>query len=286
MSEDLHTIREENLHHVIRLMNESSRGMSLETHLNLVGFLGLWRCWNFSCEHSLIRYVEGEPAALILNCTDVDAHDAYTFYWGALPKFRNRRISLALFDACCRKLHDNGYTMLYGDSVPDRPVRRYRLLQAQPQYDFIDMQAISPALPAAEPRFEVQQIDCSLVSRVPLPQAEPIHWCQRHAFLRNAAAVLQFLGAFAEDALKAYMVVLPSPANTVLFDLRSPGSCLSAGYELLRFLVQNYRAPFTATNVRRNSYAHSLLTSAGFGVKREFSSLYRDLRTTCSTTAT
>src|ERR1700749_1734937 len=89
----------ENLPDAIHLMNESSRGMSFEYQLDTFSFLSLSRYWNFSYEHSRIGYVEGEPAVLILNCVDPSAQEAFTFYWGALPKFRSRRISLPLFDA-------------------------------------------------------------------------------------------------------------------------------------------------------------------------------------------
>jgi len=100
MSEELRPIGLHNLHDVIRLLNESSRGMSLACNLDFFSFLALARYWNFSYKHSLLGYIDGEAAVLILNCTDRAANDAYTFYWGTLPKFRRRRPSLPLFDAC------------------------------------------------------------------------------------------------------------------------------------------------------------------------------------------
>lgn len=286
MAVGLHTIGLQNLDQVIHIINESSRGMSFEYHLDTWGFLSLSRYWNFSYEHSVIGCVEDEPGALMINCTDPQVHDAYTFYWGALPNFRSRRISLPLFDECCKKLRDDGYIMLYGDAVPDRPVRRYRFIQAQPQYILVQMQAQSPNLPDTDPLFEVRKVDIGTLSQLVLPPGESLHWCQRHAFLRNAALFLQFVGAFAGDVLKAYAVVFPQSSNTTLLDLRSPESCFAPGYELLRWLlVQNYRPPFIATYVVEQSYAHHLLTAAGFRVKRQFSTLSRDLRATCSAKA-
>jgi len=285
MSPDLRTLTLQNIPDAIHVINESSRGTSLECPLDLVRFLFLSRYWNFSYAHSLIRYVENEPAAVVINCTDPEHQDAFTFYWGAVPKFRSQRRSLNLFDACCNKLHDDGYTTLHGISVPDRQVRRYRFIQAHAQHDLVDMETMTPALPAAEPRFAVRPIDIDIVSQVALPPSDSLFWCQRHSFLRNATPFFQFAGAFQGDALQAYMVVEPGSTKNAVIDLRSPESCFAAGYELLRWLLQHYQPPFTATHVLPGSYAHGLLTGAGFDVKREFSLLTRDLRATCSAKA-
>ena len=282
MSEDLRTMSPKNVQDAIDLMNQSSRRTSLNYDLDIFGFRWLARYWNFSYQHSLICYVQGEPAALMINCTDPQAHDAYTFYWGTLPRFRTRKIAMTLFDACCKKLYDDGYLILYGDSVPDRPVRRYRFIQALPQYALVDMQAQTPNLPASDPRFEVRQVDVSDLPQLDVPPGEYLHWCQRPAFLRNAAPFLKFLASFAGDVVAAYAVVLPPRSNITLTDIRSPGSCSAAGYELLRWLlVQDNRPPLTATYVFDQSYAHRLLTAAGFLVHRQFSTLSRDLRATC-----
>jgi hypothetical protein len=281
MSADLRTINLQNLPDAIRLMNESSRGMSFEWNLDLFSFLALLRYWDFSYEYSLIGYVQDEPAALIINCANPESHEAYTVYWGALPKFRTQRISLVLFNTCCKKMRDDGYFMLHGVSVPDRPVRRYRFIQAQPERNLVDMEAESPNLPAADPTLEVREIDVEALAQFPLAAGEFLHWSQRHAFLRNVAPFQQILGAFSGDILKAYAVALPRSPNTTLTDLRSTDSDLSAGYELLRWLVErNYRPPFTVNYVLEQSYAHRVLTSAGFSVKRQFSTLTRDLRAT------
>jgi hypothetical protein len=281
MSADLRTINLQNLPDVIRLMNESSRGMSFEWNLDLLSFMAFLRYWDFSYEHSLIGYVENEPAALIINCANPESHEAYTVYWGALPKFRTQRISLILFNACCKKLRDDGYFMLHGVSVPDRPVRRYRFIQAQPELSLVDMEAELPNLPAPDPNLEVREINVDALSQFPLTAGEPFHWSQRLAFLRNVAPFQQFLGAFSGNMLRAYAVALPHSSNTTITDLRSAGSDPSPGYELLRWLLHgNYRPPFTANYVFEQSYAHRLLTSAGFSVKRQFSTLTRDLRAT------
>jgi len=285
MSEELCTISLQNLSDIIRLVNESSRGTSLTSDLDLISFLSLWRYWNFSCQYSLIRYVNGEPAALVLNCADRESHDAYTFHWGALRKFRSRRLALDLMDACCEKLRDDGYTTLYGDSIPDRPVRRYRFVQGHPQHDLVELQATHPSVPAAQPPYEIRPTEIGTLSQAPLPSCAPVHWCHRHSFLESAAPFMNFFGAFSGGALHAYAAVLTSPSSTVIVDIRSPRSCLSAGHELLRFLFQTYRAPFTANFVFVRSYAHQLLTASGFGVTRHFFMLSRDLRATRPMTA-
>ena len=283
MSTDLRTLTLQNIPDAIHIFNESSRGTSLECPLNFARFLWLSRYWNFSYEHSLIRYVENEPAALMINCTDPELQDAFTFYWGVVPKFRSPRISLTLVDACATKLHDDGYTTVYAHTIPDRPARRYRFTHYHPVGDLVDMHAGSLALPAADPNYEVRSI--AVDDLCPLPPSQPVHWCQRHNFLRNAAPFFEFAGAFQGDEMQSYIVVEPHGSETVVIDLRSPESSLAAGQELLPWLSQHYRPPFVATHVFAGSYAHGLFTSAGFAVKREFSLLTRDLRATCSAKA-
>lgn len=271
----------QNLPDAIRIMNESSRGMSYEWHLDMFGFLNFARYWNVSFEHTLLGYVSGEPASLIVNCTDPEARDAYTIYWGALPQFRASRISLTLFDLSCRKLRDHGYIALHGDSVPDRPVRRYRFIQALPDSGLMDMQAETPRLPDLDPDFAIRPVPLELLSRLALPPGELFHWCQRPSFLRHAAPFLEFLGAFSGDTLQAYAVAHTQATTTSLLDIRSLNSSMPAACALLRHLSQqHYRPPFTATFVREHSFAHRLLVDAGFTIKRKFASLFRDLLAT------
>ena len=279
MPSDLRTINLQNLPDVIHIMNESSRGMSFEWNLDLFSFLAFLRYWDFSYEHSLIGYVEGEPAALIINCIDPAAHEAYTVYWGALPKFRTQRISILLFNESCKKLRDDGYFLLHGSSVPDRPVRRYRFIQASPQLSIVDMNADAPVLPDPDPTIEVRAIDVNDLANFSLAPGESLHWCQRLPFLRNIAPYQQLLGAFRENVLQAYAVSLPKARDTTISDLRSTGDDPSPGYELLRWLLTNsYRPPFTALYVFEQSYAYRILTSAGCSPTRQFATLSRDLR--------
>jgi hypothetical protein len=281
-SEELRAINLHNVSDAVHLMNESSRGMSFEYNLDMFSFLSLARYWNFSYEHSLLRYVDGEPAALILNCIDPEVHDAFTFYWGTAPKFRSRRLSLGLFDASCKRLLDSGYVLLHGDAVPDRPVRRYRFVKAESPFEIVQLQAQRPNLPAADARFQVRLIDSEMMVQLARESDQPRHWCQRHSFFRNAASFLHFVGAFAGDTLQAYAAVYPQTTNTAILDLTSSNSSLAAGHELLRWLlVQDYRPPFIATYVFEQSYAYRLFTAAGFQVKRHLSMLSRDLRITC-----
>jgi hypothetical protein len=280
-SEEICPINLQNVRDAVYLMNESSRGMSFEYNLDMFAFLSLARYWNFSYEHSLLRYVDGEPAALILNCIDLAAHDAFTFYWGAVPKFRSRKVSLSLFDVSCKHLLDSGFGTLHGDAVPDRAVRRYRFVKAQPRQKIFQLQAQRPNLPPTDPSIEVRPIAPEMITQVSGHANESQHWCQRHSFLCSAASFLHFVGAFAGDKLQAYAAVYPQTTNTALLDLVSSDSSLTGGYELLRWLlVQDYRPPFIATYVFEPSYAYRLLTTSGFQVKRHLSMLFRDLRNT------
>lgn len=283
MSSDLRTISMRNIHVAIRLINDSSQGTSLAAPLDISSFLSLSSLWNFSYKHSLISYVEDEAAAVGINCTDTATAEAYNFYWGALPSFRNQRIALALAEASSRMLHDDGYSTFWGDSVPERPVRRWRFVRFYPQHSLVNMQATSLNLGAPDSRLDIREIEAEALAKIPLLPGESFHWCQRPAFLRNAASFFQFVGAFAGNTLKAYAVVLAQSPNTMLWDLRSPDASSAAGSALLRWLLAtNYRPPLTAARVFEHSYAHRLLTTAGLVVTRRFFALSRDLRTTCS----
>ncbi len=267
----------------IRLMNESSRGMSTEYHMDFFSFLIFKGYWNISSIHSHIRYVDGTPAAFILTCTDETVREAYIVYWGAIPQFRTRQIARALFDACCDKLFADGYETLYGLSVPDRPVQRYRFIQATPQFQLFDLQAENVTLPAPDFNIQVQPIDINALVQLPIPSGECVDWSQRPNFLRHAAANLKFFGAYVGGLLKAYAVVRPDPSGSaILMDLRSLEDDLSYGFELLRHAVAPGAPPFVATNVADQSYNHRVLSQAGFNVIRRFAFLIRDLRTTCS----
>ena len=279
MSTDLRTIGLQNLEDAIHVLNESSRGMSLAYDLDTVRFLALARYWNFSYKYSLISYLDQQPVAIILNCTDEEAREAYTFYWGSLPAFRHGRTALLLFEASCRRLRDDGYLRLFGDAVPDRPLRRYRFLHAEELKVLLDMEAAAFALPPSGEHYEIRRLSAETLARVELPSAEPVHWCQRHSFLSRTSPAHEFLGAFADDRLQAYAVLGSNAGGTTLCDLRSPGACLSAGRELLRSLrARNYPLPFVATNVFEDSYSHRLLAEASFLVRKRSTALVRHLR--------
>ena len=219
--------------------------------------------------------------AIILNCTDEEAREAYTFYWGSLPAFRHGRTALLLYETACRRLRDDGYLRLFGDAVPDRPLRRYRFLHAEKLKVLLDMEAAGFALPPSGEPYEIRRLSAETVSRVELPSAEPVHWCQRHSFLSRTSPAHEFLGAFAaDDRLQAYAVVGSHSGSTIICDLRSPGACASAGRELLRSLrARNYPLPFVATNVFEDSYSHRLLADASFHVRKRSTALVRHLRT-------
>ncbi len=265
---------------LIRLLNQTSRGTSLEYHLDLFSFLALKRYWNFSYDHSLIRYVDGEAAALILVCTDPVAREAYTFYWGTLSQFRDRRLSVALFDSCCARLRQAGFDMLYGVTVPDRPVNRYRFIRAYPQHQLADLEGRGIQVPASNPEFHVQKLEAHALAGFPSAPGEHFHWCQRPTFVSNIAPFIQIPGCFAGEELKAYAVVSSQPSGTTILDLRALESNATPGYELLRWIREICQPPFVATNVFDQSYSHRLLTEAGLAVVRRFYTLTRDLRAT------
>jgi len=98
-------------------------------HVVSNGILDLFGSWPWrdigasSEQHTLLGYEDGLPAALIITATDPETREAYIVYWAALPQFRKGRTAIRLFESCCQKLYDDGYEILYGASVPDRPVR-------------------------------------------------------------------------------------------------------------------------------------------------------------------
>jgi hypothetical protein len=283
MSDEPRVLSMENLPDAIRILNESSRGMSFEWHLDLFGFLALARYWGISEQHTLLGYEAGEPAALIITSTDPHAREAYIVYWAALPQFRKHRTAIRLFESCCQKLYEDGYEMLHGASVPDRPVRRYRFIKSDAEHSVLDMEADMPKLPEPDSRFDVREIDLDTISKVALPVGEPVHWCQRNSFLKNGSIFFQFFGAFEGETLRAYSISVRNATPSTSVDFRSPDSSIAAGYELLRWISSHdYRPPMFASYAFENSYAHRLLSAAGFTIKRHFDTLIRDLRTTCN----
>lgn len=276
---DLNTIPD-----AIHVMNESSKGTSLEYHLDFFGFLALQGYWNFSSAHSLIRYIENEPVGIILVCADSNSGDAHILYWGVVAKFRTLRLAQELFEACCERLTRAGFTTLYGVSVADRPVRRYRFIRAMPQHEIFDMHAKSLHLPAPTSSCKIRPMQPAEILQIAFPDPGPYDWSQRPTFLLHAAPRLRFIGAVADTEIKAYAVVLPSNTDPLtLVDLRSSDSNLAPGYELLRHVFIGRTSPYLASNVFKQSYCHRLLTGAGFEVKRQFFSLVRDLRSTSAT---
>lgn len=281
MAEEARKLSLENVSDAIRILNESTRGMSFQWQFDFIGFMNFALYWNISFEHTLIGYFDGEPAALIINTVDPDTRSAYTVYWGSLPKFRTRRISLKLLEMSCDKLHNDGYIDLYATSVPDRPLKRYRFVRAVFDGALFDMQAEIPHLPPVDPDLVVREVDVNAISQLVPTSGERFVWVQRHTFLRGAASYLQFLGAFSGDMLMAYVVSVRKSDTTSILDLRCSESSDRAGFELIRYLAsENYRPPLRAYAIFEHSYAHRLLTAAGFTIKKQFASLLRHLPTT------
>ena len=283
MSEDLRSIGAFNIADAIQILNVSSRGMVCQYNLDFFGFLLVWGYWNLSREHSFLSYVNNEAAAMMLTSVDPESREAYTFYWGTLPKFRNPRLSFSLVNCCCQKLYEEGYLVHYGDSAPERHVNRYRHVHFLPQNTYFNMESVDPDLPPYDPSYEIRPITADELSQLPLAAGETLHWCQRPSFLKHAHAFVEILGAFQQNSLKAYAVVLTKALTTMLSDIRSPEHSFAAGRQLLRSIAsKTLRPPFKATYVFENSYAQHLLSSAGFTITNSFHTIVRDLRLTCS----
>jgi len=280
MSADIRSISVQNVSDVLRLMNESSRSTPLDFKLDIFGLLSYWDYWDFSQRYSVIQYVNQEAASIVIHCTDDNLSEVYGAYWGTLPKFRNLRIGTTLFETSCQNLRKAGYATFYGDSAPHRAPERYRCIKLQPEHSLRALETAVLNLPPVDSRYQIRPIDVSEIADMADSQ-EPRHWRQRISFLQRTAPFHRTFGAFDEDRMAAYIVTLSGPSGTLLIDLRSPISCLDAGYELLRYLVvNNHSAPFTANQVFVDSYFERLLTTTGFHTKHTFSELSRNLRET------
>ena len=281
MAEQIRSLDAETLPAALFLLNETLRGTSLEAKYDAFSFMMLARFWNFSLNHSLILYVDGEPAALAMHCVDPDSHEAYNYYWGTLPKFRNLRIALTLAEACAQKLRKDGYISVWGDSLPERPVRRWRFVHFFPKYSLYGMEVSEFQFPSAHSNLEIRTVTPDLFAGFPIPSGDGVHWCQRMKFLRHAAPFHVFLGAFRDNSLVGYAAAMLDKEIPALIDLRSVDGDLAIGYELLRQLrIMDPRIPLRAYYVFEDSYLHRLLTDAGFQNYRQFSLLCRDLPST------
>jgi len=273
----------DNMNDVVRIVNESSHGMLIEYNLDLFSFLSLSQYWQFSYDYSLVRYVDGEPAAVVLACTEPETRDGFIWYWGALPKFWRQPIALPLMQTCCERLLRDGYKTLYGVAAPDRPSRRYRFIRSQAEHTLLELIASSVHLPPRDEQFQVRALSLDdVVASLAAPN-EPVHWCQRPNFMRRVARFLHWFGAFDASGLQAYVAAMHQSDGTILADIRSQNGSLPAGYELLRWLSdQGFRFPWTAATVIEGTYAERLLTSVGFTRHKQLTTLYRDLPSTCN----
>ena len=277
MTTEVRSVSLQNLSHVVGIMNESSRGLSIEYGLTVMRFLWLARHWNFSYEQSLVYYAGERPAALILNCIDPAARDAHCFYWGAAREYWNRRVAMRLLEASCRKLQEAGYTRFHSASIPDRPPERYRSLRFGIDRNLVEMHASAMNLAGETRAFEIRKLGVESLLSLNAAAGEYVHWRQRPSFLAKAAPFFHVFGAFDQGELRAYTVVLPDTAATTLVDLRSAERSAEAGWALLRLIKEEYPAPHTAEIVAEDSYMFGLLTAAGFEVRHRFAAMSRDL---------
>lgn len=280
MAQEIRSLDLQTLPAALSLLNESTRGTSFESNLDFISFMLLAQFWNFSFNHSLLLYVDGEPAGLAMHCVDPELHEAFTYHWGTLPKFRTLRIAITLAEACAQKLRKDGYISVFGDSAPERPVRRWRFVHFFPKYSLSAMRCENLKLPPPDRNFEIRPLRPDALLQYPFGPDEPFHWCHRLKFLTNAAAYHTCMGAFRDNSLVGYAVALSKSSVPTLIDLRSAQGDPGAGHELLRALWQNdHRRPIHAKYVFEDSYGHRLLTDAGFVDQEHFSFLCRDLPT-------
>src|SRR3982751_1008613 len=107
MSFEARSIDLTNVDDAIWLINESSRGTPVEYNLNGFEFLSLAAYWNYSYPHSFLAYVDNNPAAIVVNCVEPEAHEAFTAFWGCMPAYRDQKLGLRIFEHGCQKLRDD-----------------------------------------------------------------------------------------------------------------------------------------------------------------------------------
>lgn len=281
MSLDLRPVTPENLESVVDLINGSSRGLNFQFELNVFKFLTLSRFWNFSYSHSYVGYLGGEPAGVLLNVADAPEREAFSFYWGVLPKFRNRRLSMALVDAYFDQLRREGYHRTHADVTSQSPLGIYEKLGYKKNQELIELKAQKPSVEAGNNEFQI----CFLEPRELLSQWTSFHagfsyWTRRPSFIRNAAPFLEIVGAYQQDRLQAYAVITCWPGHTSIVDLQFSVPAKSAAHQLIHSLLRNqYPLPFVVSFVPSASPVHAMLGECGFTLAQRFTSMTLEFST-------
>jgi hypothetical protein len=274
MGTELKTIGAADLPAVVAILNQSSADYSFQFHLDLVGYLNLSRFWNFSYEFSYLAWAGPQPAGVLLNCVDAATGEAYTFYWGVLPEFQKRRLSIELARAYLAEMKHRGFSRTYATSSVDSPLSIYNKLGYRLHHSVIELRAnVIPAGPSSE----IVKLDVTaLLRELPLFPVALRPWVRRPGFLQSAAPFLEIIGARQGERLDAWMALTRWTGETsiVAFDFQPDAE--DAAQCLISHLA-TYPAPFSATHIVNGSRAEALLRGRGFVSATERVSIVLDL---------
>lgn len=267
MATELKTIGAADLPAVVRI---------LQFHLDLMKYLLLSRFWNFSYESSYLAWAGPQPAGVVLNCVDPAGGAAYSFYWGVLPEFRKRRLSIELARKYLAQVKRQGLRTTYADSSADSPLDIYLKLGYREQHRLAELRvgAIPPA--AAN---EVEKLDvAALLVELPLFPSAARSWIARPAFLQTAAPFLEVLGLRHGERLDAWIALTRWAGETTIVALDFHADAEDSARRLVSHL-STYPAPYSASHVVGGSRADRLLRSCGFATSIQWVSIALDLET-------
>jgi hypothetical protein len=262
---------------LVNLLNRSSEGCSFAFHLDLVKYLNLSGFWNFSYELSYLAWADAQPAGVLLNCVDREQQEAHSYYWGVLPDFRKRRLSLDLVHTYLGELKRQGFRNAYATSSADSPLDIYLKLGFREHHRLLELRTAQ--LPSSSSSHRVSKLDAAtLLSELQSFPYSDRPWVARPAFLQTAAPFLDLFGVWEDGTLAGWMALTRWTGETsiVAFEFL-PGRDVAAR-DMLSYLAV-YAAPYSATHIVAGSRADMLLRSAGFEAAVERISVVLDLDT-------
>jgi hypothetical protein len=279
MATQLKNIGAADLPAVVRILNESSAGYSFQFQLDAMKFLLLSRFWNFSYETSYLACAGPEPAGVVLNCVDPAGSEAYSFYWGVLPEFRKRRLSMELARKYLAEVKRQGLRTTYADSSADSPLDIYLKLGYREQHRLTQLKAgaISAAAPEEDTGIEKMEVP-ALLAELPLFPSARGAWVSRPNFLRTAAPFLEVFGLRQGERLAAWIALTRWTGETTIIGLDFHEGAETSARSLLSHL-STYPAPYAASHVVNGSRADRVLRSCGFVPALEWISIALDLET-------
>jgi ribosomal protein S18 acetylase RimI-like enzyme len=265
---------------VIDLLNRSSAGYSFAFRLNLVSYLNLSRFWSFSYDLSYLAKAESQPAGVLLNSVDERSRDAYSFFWGVLPEFRMRRLSMELARTFLGQLKEQGFRRAYAVASVDSPLNIYRKLGYREECRMVELRATG--IPARNGVNGAEPLPLDELMQALEPQAlQPsTPWVTRPSFLMGAAPFLEFMHVQHNGELAAWMALTRWTGETSIVAFDFPQHREDAAHQLLAYLAAHpakYPTPLSATHIVHGSRTDLLLRSAGFVPGSERVSLVLDL---------